>query len=273
MNRVCKRLGIDHICHARGIAGRGIRIAVLDSGVTAHPFLSGCLTEFEDFTKREKVQGLYDDNGHGCHVCGILHRIAPASEILMGKVLMQDGTGDLEHAIRGMEWILERHEKEPIHILNLSLGLNATLTQAKQKRLNEMMQKINDEGIAIICAAGNHCKENDRKHIRDTAGSALLVGCIASGPCYPDVVAPGEGIVSCDTGRGYIAKSGSSMATPVVSGILALALEGKKRILPYDIYQSIKRSSKDLGHSRRKQGYGMVNPEGLLLQLEMLENK
>lgn len=271
LNRVCRRLKIDHICYTRKIAGREIRIAVLDSGIAGHPFLQGCVAEFQDFTKASKREA-YDDNGHGCHVGGILHRIAPAAQLMVGKVLDGDGKGDLEQAIQGMEWILNRNKDHPIHILNLSLGLNMPLTAAKQKRLNDMMQELNEEGIVVVCAAGNHCKENDRKHIRGKEESALLVGCLASGPCYPDVVAPGEGIVSCDTERGYVVKSGSSMATPVVSGVLALALEGRGRIPPYDMYRYVKETATNLGYSQKKQGYGMIHPQKLLEVLDRVEN-
>lgn len=67
MNQVRKKLRAEY-AHTKGITGKGITVAIMDTGIVAHPDFDSRILEFSDFTQgRRKV---YDDNGHGCHVDG-----------------------------------------------------------------------------------------------------------------------------------------------------------------------------------------------------------
>ncbi len=101
MDRVRRMIGCDHRDTA-SYTGRGVYVAVLDSGVAAHPDLRGRIAAFKDFVSDKRVY--YDDNGHGTHVSGILggsgllskgryRGIAPECTLICGKVL--DKKGDL----------------------------------------------------------------------------------------------------------------------------------------------------------------------------------
>ena len=109
--------------YSRGITGKGITTAVLDTGIYAHPdfFIPrNKIVYFQDFIRNRK--GPFDDNGHGTHVSGIIASggrlgdgsgigVAPESGIVMLKVLEKDGSGKIKNMLKGMEWILLNHEK------------------------------------------------------------------------------------------------------------------------------------------------------------------
>ena len=97
--------------------GQGICVAVLDTGICAHPDFGKRILEFRDFVHRKEQ--MYDDSGHGTHVAGILAGdgrisggtyagIAPKASLLIAKVLDQDGNGSVESVLEGMRWVLDR---------------------------------------------------------------------------------------------------------------------------------------------------------------------
>ena len=101
--------------YSRGITGKGITTAVLDTGIYAHPdfFIpQNKILYFQDFVRNRR--GPFDDNGHGTHVSGIIASggrlgdgsgigVAPESSIVMLKVLERDGSGKIKNMIKGME--------------------------------------------------------------------------------------------------------------------------------------------------------------------------
>ena len=101
MKNVNRLLGINEL-HRRGIRGYGVTVAVLDSGVGLHPDLKQRVIGFQDFVHDKKSP--YDDLGHGTHVSGIIAGeglmsggqytgVAPQANLVMLKVLNNDGTG------------------------------------------------------------------------------------------------------------------------------------------------------------------------------------
>ena len=81
----------------------------------------------------------------------------------------------------------------------------------------------------------------------------------------PEIVEPGNGIISCSTSRnGYSMKSGTSMATPVLSGILALLLEKYPDMTNKDVKLRLYRRAVDLGLPKSRQGWGMIDIKGFL---------
>ena len=104
MNRVKK------IVHCDGnFDGQDLVVAIMDTGVSMHPDLDGRIWMFRDF-----VNGridIYDDNGHGTHVCGIIGGsrvgIAPKCKMIVLKVLDREGNGSVEQSMKAFRWILE----------------------------------------------------------------------------------------------------------------------------------------------------------------------
>ena len=93
--------------------GKGCVVVIMDTGVAKHPDLEGRIWKFRDF-----INGrfdMYDDNGHGTHVCGVIGGrnigIAPECQMIVLKVLDKNGNGRVECSMQAFRWILENQEK------------------------------------------------------------------------------------------------------------------------------------------------------------------
>lgn len=277
--------------------GEGITVAVLDSGVGLHPDLAGRIRGFRDFVGIRELP--YDDNGHGTHVCGILcgdgvlsggkyRGIVPGAGLVVGKVLDGNGDGSAEAMLRGLDWILEIRERYRIRILNISVGIGELQEQAKEQALRDKVEQVWDSGILVVCAAGNKGPGDGSISAVGGSGKVLTVGCHDGyyrrndpGRCAvysgrgernavlrkPDIVAPGTDIMSCNVNydkRPYIAKSGTSMATPVVSGAAAMAFCHCPWMTNEECRQRLLFTATDLHLPWNQQGWGMVNIKRLL---------
>ncbi|MDE6640691.1 MAG: S8 family peptidase [Acetatifactor sp.] len=296
MQRVRKQ--IDFFSEYGMADGAGITIAVLDSGICGHPDLEGKTLEFRDFVENHGT--LYDDNGHGTHVCGILcgsgglsggryRGMAPGARLVVGKVLDKDGDGSTEAMLSGLDWILEARMRYRIRILNISVGIGNLKEKAKELALQEKVEKVWDSGILVVCAAGNKGPGNGTISAVGGSGKVITVGCHDgayrrgdsglcaaysgrgdrnSSPRKPDIVAPGTDIMSCNVNyhkkSAYIAKSGTSMATPIVSGAAALVFQRYPHMSNEECRQKLLFTATDLHLPWNQQGWGMVNVSRLL---------
>ena len=311
MDRIRKMLGCD-LYDTSKYTGRGVYVAVLDSGIAPHPDLRGRIVEFRDFTGERRIraqQRMYDDNGHGTHVCGILagngaasrgkyRGIAPECLLLCGKVLDKKGGGNLISLIRGLEWVIEEKKKYPIKVLNISIEMESddSVDEEEWKTFRKYMNFIWETGITIVAAAGNKGPNLMTLSPIGECASCICVGChdgdykgrkgsricdeyssrgpgrdldnsISNPLKKPDIVAPGTDIVSCHYKYNvspYIAKSGTSMSAPIVSGACALCLQKYPNLNSSDLRRMLLNSAKDLGESWSKQGAGMLRIEQLL---------
>ena len=241
----------------RANRGQGIGVAVFDTGVAPHPDVKEKVVDFLDMVNGRST--LYDDCGHGTHVSGILcgsgtlssgkyEGIASGVSLVVVKVLGANGDGNVEQIIQGIHWVLKNRKRYGIRIANLSVGSSREIEFVKEKKMIEAVEAMWDAGIAVIVSAGNQGPEDGTVTIPGNSRKVITVGAMEQtgkrqgssgrGPtenCIvkPDVVAPGQHIFSCNyqfTGKNkreskiapYIMKSGTSMATPVVSGAAAL---------------------------------------------------
>lgn len=241
--------------------GKGVCIAVLDTGISKHPDLDGRVAGFRDFT--DDCRECRDDSGHGTHVAGILAGngrasagayagMAPQASLLVGKVLDSEGNGDVENVINGIRWIMSVKDQCGVRIVNISVGTQPDLGEGQKRRLLEAVESLWDMGLVVVVSAGNYgpgagsvaVPGNSRKVITvgvpDTARPAVYcrrekLNYSGRGPteeCVikPDVFAPGTSIISCNSRYAqpgehpYAVKSGTSMAAPVVSGAAACLL-------------------------------------------------
>lgn len=283
--------------------GSGITVAVLDTGLGRHPDMTGRLLGFKDFVNNRHL--MYDDNGHGTHVCGIIcgngslsrgsyRGVAPEAKLIVGKVLDDKGDGTTEHMLEGMRWVLDNRERYRIAILNISVGIGELRQQEKETALRRQIEEIWDSGITVICAAGNKGPENGSISSIGESGKVITVGCHDGRYCLnnpgrcatysgrgvalsairkPDIVAPGTDIMSCNAfcrrnhgfvNHAYIKKSGTSMATPIVSGAAALTLSKYPTMTNEEFKQKLTLTATDLGEPWNLQGWGMVNVRRLL---------
>lgn len=299
MQRVRKLVGGDFL---NGLDGSGVTVAVLDTGVGRHPDLLGRVACFRDFVRRRNL--MYDDNGHGTHVCGILcgngglsngryRGMAPGVRLVVGKILDEKGDGVTESMLEGMDWVLEERKKYGIRILNISVGIGNMEEPYREKILRDKVDELWEKGILVVCAAGNK-GPGDGSISAVGGGRALTVGCHDGnfqrdnpGRCEtysgrglegsvirkPDLVAPGTDIISCNAncfavGRtfrnAYVAKSGTSMATPIVSGAAALAFQQCPAANNEECKRRLQYTATDLGLAWNRQGWGMLNVGRLL---------
>jgi subtilisin family serine protease len=231
-----------------GLDGSGVTVAVLDSGVDeGHPALAGQVLDERNFTD----EGTADDIvGHGTHVASLLagngagadgarQGIAPAADLLNGRVLNSDNEGLESWVIAGMEWAVSQHAD----LVNMSLG---GLPAEEEDPVVQSLEELTERSDALfVVSAGNRGGRGHYKFTINspgTAPSALTVGATredgvkatgsSEGPTTgsflvkPDVLAPGVGILGARAGARegdlYVPMTGTSMATPIVAGAAAL---------------------------------------------------
>ena len=251
--------------------------------------------------KRHYFSEAYDDYGHGTHVCGILagngsmsggryRGIIPGARLVVGKILDARGDGAAEDMIRGMSWILDLKERFNVRLLNLSIGISNATKKEKREKLREMLQKLSGAGILVICAAGNQGPVQGTLSFLGDGSQVVSVGCddgeyFAGDPARceyhsgrgrrnavirkPDVVAPGTKIMSCSSlygyhNGGYERRSGTSMATPIVTGCLGKVLQIDQNLSNRELVRLLTSTAVDLHKPWNQQGYGMDCPHGML---------
>lgn len=300
MDRVRKLLSIDDI-HSQGITGKNIGIAVLDTGVSPHKDLIKQIIVFQDFLHNRRY--MYDDNGHGTHVAGIIassgnqsggsyRGVAPDSKLIIIKCLDSKGKGKTKHALQAFDFIQKNKIKYNIRIINISIGSEYNKNDEESQILLEAVEDLWKAGFIVVAAAGNNGPANETITVPGCAKSIITVGasdddrnsylhpmqkCQYSGRgptknCIvkPEIVAPGTGIISCATTRTYPkrdqynAQTGTSMATPIVSGTIALLLEKYPNLTNKEVKKYLYQTAKDLGIEKNHQGWGQINPINLI---------
>ncbi|MFB6208153.1 MAG: S8 family serine peptidase [Candidatus Nanohaloarchaea archaeon] len=272
--------------------GFGVKVAVIDTGVAYnHSALGNCTTS--EFTSGacEKVVAGYDfvnsdgdpmdDNGHGTHVAGIVagngsvNGVAPGAKLMAYKVLDSGGSGYTSDIINGVDQAVQ----DGADIISMSLGGPGNPDDS----MSDAVKNAVSNGTVAVVAAGN---SGDYYTIGSPGAeeTAITVGAVdkddsiasysSRGPVTwngnmitkPDVLAPGTNIcsTSVDSGDGcatgyYTSKSGTSMATPVVSGSAALLLQSHPGWTPQDVKSALMGSAADRGYDAFTQGAGRIN--------------
>lgn len=281
------------------LSGRGITIAVLDTGISSHPDLQGRILGWKDCVNAR--QYIYDDNGHGTHVSGIISGngfcsnglysgIAPFSKIVSVKVLNAAGNGKIQDVITGIRFILTMQQKWNIRIVNISLGTEDHDDNQGEEKLIWWVEKMWDAGIVVITAAGNMGPDYgsitlpgvskkvitvgacDEIAVRNYPNRNFYSGCGPTKECVkkPDICAPGNNIYSCNyrypykSRKAYVHKSGTSMATPAVAGAAALLLEKYPQMENVEVKMRLWESGDDMNMPESSQGHGRINIEKFL---------
>lgn len=275
-----------------GYTGRGIVIAVLDTGIYPHEDLVtpyNRILAWNDLINREYTP--YDDHGHGTHVAGIIAGngqdsdgkytgMAPEARLVGVKVLDEEGRGNISQVIAGIEWCLDYLPALNIKVINLSLGAPVQ----DSFRLDPLCRAAAmawHRGVVVCTAGGNEGPQvstmyspavnpqiitvgnlNDRKILTPQNGSLNFSKSGASiNPVLPDIIAPGTGLTSLKTGGGYGILSGTSMAVPLVSGGIALMLQRRPYLKPDQVKYLLLQNSRDLGLGADLQGAGVFDLE------------
>nr|BFE53985.1 S8 family serine peptidase [Saccharothrix mutabilis subsp. capreolus] len=232
---------------AAGHTGAGTTVAVLDTGIDQnHPDLQDAVSNAHNFTDSDTAD---DRVGHGTHVASTItggsttdgsttggsttyRGVAPDAKLLNAKVLDDRGYGQDSWIIAGMEWAAANGAD----VVNMSLG--SPMPSDGTDPLSQAVNRITAEHDTLfVIAAGN---SGGLIGSPGAADAALTVGSVdksdklaatssrgrVDGVIKPDITAPGVDITAAKAGGGYIAHSGTSMATPHVAGAAAV-LAGK----------------------------------------------
>ncbi len=200
----------------KGVTGRRVRIAIVDTGIGDHKFLNHRVLATKDFTG----EGDGDVHTHGTHVAGIAISIAPDADLLVAKVMDLNGRGDFESIRQGIEWAIRRDAD----VINLSLG-----GRTDDAAIAAVLADAASKGIMVIAAVGNKSGEPvgfparhpDVFAVRAMDRHGRIARFSNDGPEIR-VAAPGVDVDSCEPGGGWVKHSGTSMAAPCVSGVAAL---------------------------------------------------
>lgn len=256
--------------HAIG-QGAGIRVAVLDTGTDWNhpdfldiPFVGQRDFIDKDFDAMEGGVPITDpldfgksSVGHGTHVAGIVHRVAPKAELMLGRVLDPSGTGTTWLTAKGVFWAIDPtglgQPDTGAHVINLSLDTRVD-TQVMRLAANVVTcraipnrqvwaadyDRCHAEGLqaVVVAAVGNDA--SGKYKLYPAAYSAFMPGMLAVAASdntvghvrhpayftnhgsYVDVAAPGYAILSQFYDDSHATISGTSMAAPFVSGLAAL---------------------------------------------------
>lgn len=210
--------------------GQGVRIAVLDSGVQAHPQFADLKMDHLDL-----ADGPMTDSGarHGTSVASIIsgrEGIAPRAELLSVRVLDGEGAGNSFQVAEGIIQAVDRGAQ----VINMSLGV-----YEEAALLRQAVRYAHDQGVIMVAAAGND--GYDRMSFPAAYPEVLAVTAVdASGQQarFPnqssliDFAAPGVGILTAGEDAGTQLFSGTSAAAPFVTGSLASLLSGDSPATP-----------------------------------------
>ena len=212
-----------------------INVFVVDTGISKHPELN--IVGGRNFTTTN-TEAWNDGNGHGTHVAGIIGAkdntigvvgVAPGVRLWALKTLSDTGSGLTSSIIAALQWILKNRDIlwSGFGVVNMSLGGPA------YQPLDDAVNALINNGIVVCVAAGNEGIDASTKSPARVP-NAITVG--ATGPLETyntlasysnygklvDILAPGTNIYSTYISSGYQYASGTSMATPIVSGGFAL---------------------------------------------------
>ncbi len=272
--------------HRYNIRGARVGVAVIDTGCFPHlDFLLGHQKKivFVDLIN-QKAQ-MYDDNGHGTFVCGVLAGtgassggmyagIAPEADLVIVKALDSDGKTQGYKILQAMEWILNNKARYNIRVVCMSFGATPA---SRFDALCIGAEVLWDNGIVVVSAVGNDGPKAGTIKSPAVSSKIISVGsldttkpeCVLAdfssrGPgldsAKPDIVAPGVDITSLDnSSKLFTTLSGTSVSAPMVAGIAAILLSEFPSLSPNEVKAKLLSSATRLDYGINECGMGMVD--------------
>jgi len=260
--------------HKQGLKGKGIKVAVVDTGVDSdHPLIDGHVVSAKSFVEGESAD---DEEGHGSWCASAILAVAPEAEIVNAKGLSKTGEGSALGLMEAMEWAA----KEGCKVISCSWGGSMPFDPLK-----DLVVALEEEyGCKFIFAAGNSGPSERTIDFPGGYAEVVAVGAVAvvnpepdavarfssrgpgpAGEIEPDICAPGgsegEGIKGASKDGEMQVAMGTSMATPHVAGSVAILIGARgsaKEVveLLYRTARDVKTQGKD-----NDTGYGVVDLE------------
>jgi serine protease AprX len=310
---------------SRGITGKGVTVAVIDTGIapvdglnTHHKVLNGPDLSFDSQAAGTRY---VDGYGHGTHMAGIIAGrdekfdpknpdpakfagIAPDADLLNMKVSAADGGADVSQVIAALDWVVEHRKDNGMNVRVVNLAYGTQSTQPWQvDPLAKAVENAWDHGLVVVTAAGNDGLAAPSLLMPAVDPHVLAVGAVddagttrhsddvvadftngGNATRRPDVLAPGKSVVSLrvpgsyvdtlhaegrvqgDESERFFRGSGTSQATAVTSGEVALLLQARPHLTP-DQVKALLTSTADplVAHPQPAMGAGVSDPVAALV--------
>ena len=225
---------------------------------------------------------------------------APGARLIGVKVLNKMGSGMLSTVIQGIQWCMDQKEKLGIRVMNISLGSSATQSH-EEDPVCQAVEMAWDKGIVVCVAAGNEGPDAGTIASPGISPKVITVGALddqnspkesdyrmagfsSRGPTIdgltkPDVVSPGANIISLRSpnstldrqhksarvGKEYMSLSGTSMATPICAGVVALILQANPELSPDQVKERLMATARSLpSEPENVQGKGLIDAEAAI---------
>lgn len=245
---------------------RSVTVAVMDTGCDVdHPDLKANIDREHMWDAYNQSSYMFDGDGHGTHVCGIIGAVADNeigiagasynANILPIKVFDDKGevayTSDIVRAYAYLGELIESGELDDLHVINMSLGGYGSKSEG-DRALEQIISIFREEYQVLSVAAGGngsggypltaYCIPSDFDNVLSVTSLDRNGGNSFWSDYneYKDISAPGEEIISTFTNNRYATLSGTSMASPLVSGIAAMMFAAVPGAYPDDVVDSIK---------------------------------
>ena len=220
----------------------------------------GTIDDLNGFNAVDTAADPMDDNGHGTHCAGIIgaegeNNVGIAGvnwkvQIMPLKFLNAGGSGSTKDAIEAINYVINR-KKAGVNVRIISASWGSTM---KSRALGDVIRKAYENDILFVAAAGNSSVDNDRTpHYPSSYPNVVSVAALDRNDQLASfsnfgvksvmIGAPGVDILSTWLNNEYEEKSGTSMATPVVSGVAALILAKHPQMSAVDLSKQLMNST------------------------------
>lgn len=251
--------------------GEDIKVGIIDTGIDAdHIDLKNRIRDYANFSGG-KSDDIDDKNGHGTHVSGIICAekngvgvvgVAPKADLYVAKAFNSDGKTTYPSIEKSLNWMIAKK----VDVINMSFS-----SDISSREYRNLISKTSANGISMVCAAGNEGFQGDESigypaNFRETIAVTAVdinrkITDFSSYGGQAEIAAAGKNIYSTYLNNGYATLSGTSMATPIITGAAAI-LHGKslirygRKLTPTELRLLLNIYTDKIGEKGRDRHYG-----------------